>query len=129
MRTGLSFNCVYCQISLQSHLIQHPTLYNNTHVGNRFTVLCTQRTDNSNNLVIAACCSRTNGVVVKRCACSSSVQSNTASKYSETFLICHNTGIGTGTGVCMYVRSQNSNVGGLEGLEVHGMYTSMNLIH
>ena len=54
---------------LQSHLIQHHSLCNNTQVGNCLTGLRTKCTGFNNNLVIAACCSGTSGVVVKRFDC------------------------------------------------------------
>ena len=55
--------CMYGQISLQSHLIQHQFPYT-AHVGNCFTGICTKCTGYNNNLVIAACCSGTSGVAI-----------------------------------------------------------------
>ena len=51
---------------IYSHRMQrHHSFYNNTHVGNCFTGLCTECTGYHNHLVIAAHCSGTSGVVVK----------------------------------------------------------------
>ena len=60
----------YSQTSLQNHVIQSHSLYNSTHVGNCFSGLCTKCTSYNNNLVITACCSGLNGVVVRRFDCS-----------------------------------------------------------
>ena len=49
--------------------MQHYSLYNNTHTYWELFVLCTKCTGYNSNLVIAACCRGTSGVVVKRLAC------------------------------------------------------------
>ena len=61
----------YSQTSLQSHLIQHHSLFTTkyVHVRNCFTGLCTKCTGYNSNLVIAVQNSGTNGVVVNRFDC------------------------------------------------------------
>ena len=75
----------YSQISLQSHLILLHSFYNNTHVGNCFTGLCTKCTGYSNSLVIAACCSGTSGVAVERFDCTAARCSGTSGVVVERF--------------------------------------------
>ena len=53
---------VHAVKSLQSHLIEHHSFYNNTHVGNCFTGLCAKCNGYNNNLVIATQIRGTNGV-------------------------------------------------------------------
>ena len=60
---------MYCQTWLESHCLQHQPLYNNTHVGNCFTDLCTKCPGYNNNLVITAHFSGTKGVVVNKFDC------------------------------------------------------------
>ena len=57
------------QTWLESHCLQHQPLYNNTHVGNCFTGLCTKCPGYNNNLVITAHFSGTEGVVVNKFDC------------------------------------------------------------
>ena len=62
--------CVmYSQTWLESHCLQHQTLYNNTHGRNGFSGLCTKCPGYNNNLVITAHFSGTKGVVVNKFDC------------------------------------------------------------
>ena len=59
----------YSETWLQSHCLQHQTLYNNAHGRNGFNGLCTKCPGYSNNLVITAHFSGTKGVVVNKFEC------------------------------------------------------------
>ena len=60
---------MYSQIWLESHCLQHQSLYNNTHVGNCVNGLCTKCLGYNNNLVITAHLSGTKGVIVNKFDC------------------------------------------------------------